>query len=197
MTKEHPVPRRNLPPRLKALRSRRLITGSALLAAGAAGGGILASSVTASATAGATAAASTLATTAASGSSDTDRPGGPLAGAPRDAGGLHGLNLSGTITAIGSSSLTIKTSTGTSTYSVGTSSDIDKNGEASLSSLAVGDKVTFNTVQSTSTIAHLHAGNEALDAPHMGPGGPGGDQPSQPGRPGQPGQPGPGGSTAA
>jgi hypothetical protein len=75
--------------------------------------------------------------------------------------------MSGTVTAIGSSSVTIKTSSGTTTYAVGSSSDIDKNGEATLSSLAVGDAVTFNLESSatTPTINKLHAGNEALDRP--------------------------------
>jgi hypothetical protein len=77
-----------------------------------------------------------------------------------------GLGLSGTVTAVGSSSVTIKTSSGTTTYSVTTSSDIDKNGEASLKDLAVGDAVRFSVEQSNSKqIDKLHAGDESKDMP--------------------------------
>jgi hypothetical protein len=81
--------------------------------------------------------------------------------------GGHGLDLSGTVTAVGTSSVTIKTSTGTVQYAVSSSSDIDKNGESTLSKLVVGDAVTFSvdTVNKVQTIDKLHAGNEALDRP--------------------------------
>jgi hypothetical protein len=76
------------------------------------------------------------------------------------------LNLSGTVTAVGSSTVTIKTSAATTTYKVDSNSDIDKNGEASLAKLAVGDAVTFSVDSSASTtIDKLHAGNEALNKP--------------------------------
>nr|MDA8047384.1 hypothetical protein [Actinomycetota bacterium] len=70
-----------------------------------------------------------------------------------------GLSDSGTVTAVGASSVTIDGKT----YAVTSSSDIDKNGEATLSDLKVGDKVTFSTVSaaSTPTIDKLHAGNES------------------------------------
>jgi len=86
-------------------------------------------------------------------------------------GGHRGphLNLSGTVTAVGSSSVTIKTGSGTTTYQVDANSDIDKNGEAQLSSLKVGDAVRFS-VRGGNVIGILHAGNEALDRPPMGPG---------------------------
>ena len=85
-----------------------------------------------------------------------------LASAP-----YQGLPKSGTVTAVGTDSVTID---GT-VYAVTSSSDIDKNGEATLSSLAVGDKVTFSTVASElpPTIDKLHAGNESLDRPTGGP----------------------------
>src|ERR1700681_1697537 len=83
--------------------------------------------------------------------------------------GGHGgdLSSSGTVTAVTSSDITIKTSTATTTYAVTSSSDIDKNGEATLSALAVGDAVTFSTVSTATnpTIDKLHAGNETLDRP--------------------------------
>jgi hypothetical protein len=76
----------------------------------------------------------------------------------------HGLDLSGTVTAVGSKSVTIKTSTGTTEYPVTSSSDIDKNGEAQLSDLKVGDAVTFS-VGSDTSIDKLHAGDEAKNMP--------------------------------
>ncbi|HET6793036.1 MAG TPA: hypothetical protein VFH45_01255, partial [Acidimicrobiales bacterium] len=56
-------------------------------------------------------------------------------------------------------------------------SDIDKNGEATLSNLAPGDAVKFSVRPGTTTIGVLHAGNEALDQPQGGPGGHGHDGP--------------------
>jgi hypothetical protein len=171
------MPRRNLPPGLKANRNRRFIAGSALLAAGAAGGGIVASSLTAG--------AAPITTAAASGSSgpSSSRPGAPA----RTGGTPFGLDQSGTVSSVGTASVTITSGTGTpTTYAVVASSDIDKNGEAQLSSLVTGDKVRFNTVKSAAkpTIAHLHAGTESLDAPsHSGPRPGGGDMPTGP-RPG-------------
>ena len=46
------------------------------------------------------------------------------------------------------------------------SSDIDKNGEATLASLAVGDAVTFSVdAANTKQIDKLHAGEEAKNLP--------------------------------
>jgi hypothetical protein len=80
------------------------------------------------------------------------------------------LSQSGTVTAVGTSSVTIKTSTGTTTYSVTSNSDIDKNGEATLSTLAVGDAVTFGVDSANAKqIDKLHAGDEAKNRPqHAG-----------------------------
>jgi len=77
------------------------------------------------------------------------------------------LDQTGTVTAVGTDTVTIQTSTATTTYAVNANSDIDKNGEASLSNLAVGDSVTFSTTTSgtTTAIDKLHAGNEQLDHP--------------------------------
>jgi hypothetical protein len=99
-------------------------------------------------------------------SSTAPQPGAP--GSWRDhRHGFGGLNQSGTVTAVGASSVTIKTSSGTKTYAVTSSSDIDKNGEAKLSDLKVGDAVRFDTatVNGKTVIGRLHAGNEALDRP--------------------------------
>lgn len=160
---------RHRPQTARWSKGQRWLAGTSLLAAGAIGGGILASTMTAGA-------ATSPATTA-----PASEPGSPPArGGPSGAG----LSLSGTVTAVGASSVTIKTSAGTTSYAVTSSSDIDKNGEATLRSLAVGDTVTFNTLNGAAvpTIDKLHAGNQALDWP-TGPagaafGGPGGNAPT-------------------
>lgn len=78
----------------------------------------------------------------------------------------HALDLSGTVTAVGSSTVTIKTSTATTVYTVTSSGDIDPNGEASLSSIAVGDAVTFSVDSSNAKqIDKLHVGDEAKNTP--------------------------------
>ena len=82
--------------------------------------------------------------------------------------GGHGgaLELSGTVTAVGTNSVTIKTSTATTSYPVTSASDIDKNGEASLAKLTVGDKVTFSVDSAKARqIDKLHAGDEAKNMP--------------------------------
>ncbi len=68
---------------------------------------------------------------------------------------------------MGTGSVTIKTATATTEYTVSATSDIDKNGDATLSDLIVGDAVTFNTTtaNNTTTIDKLHTGNEALNKP--------------------------------
>jgi hypothetical protein len=88
------------------------------------------------------------------------------ASVPPGPGGYRIPQLSGTVTAVGSGSVTIKTSSSTATYKVTSASDIDKNGEAQLSNLVVGDAVTFNVMpDSATTINKLHAGDEAKDRP--------------------------------
>ncbi|WP_256796433.1 hypothetical protein [Terrabacter sp. Ter38] len=80
----------------------------------------------------------------------------------------HGgrLDLSGTVTAVTSSSVTIKTAIATTTYSVTSTSDIDKNGEATVSALVVGDQVTFSVDSANpKQIDKLHAGDETKNMP--------------------------------
>jgi len=139
--------------------------------AGALAGGVLAAQVSASASSGGTPATS---------SAYTEAP--PMAGGPGDLGSRgpggpghgFGLALSGTVTAVDvtGKTVTIKTSSATTTYKVDAQSDIDKNGEATLSDLKAGDAVRFGVRPGTSTIAVLHAGDEAKDRPAMGAGGP-------------------------
>jgi hypothetical protein len=71
------------------------------------------------------------------------------------------------VTAVGSDSVTIKTATSTTTYAVSSASDIDKNGEVTLSDLAAGDAVTYSLDSTGKTIDTLHAGGEAKNAPGM------------------------------
>jgi hypothetical protein len=80
---------------------------------------------------------------------------------------------SGTVTAVGSNSVTIKTSSGTTTYGVTAASDIDKNGEAQLRDLKAGDAVRFTTemANGVTIIDKLHAGDEAKDRPAAPPSG--------------------------
>lgn len=79
----------------------------------------------------------------------------------------------GTVTAVGTTSVTIRSASGTKPYTVDANSDIDKSGEAKLSDLKAGDAVHFAVRPGTSTIAVLHAGDEAKNMPaggrHHGP----------------------------
>jgi len=107
--------------------------------------------------------------TSSSGSTATTTPGGAPPGGTMP-GGTCTLPLSGTVTAVGSSSVTIKTASGTATYAVTSSSDIEKNGtKATSSDLAVGDAVHFSTTTTggVTAIAVLRDGN----VPEGGPGG--------------------------
>lgn len=143
---------------LSSMRTRpKLWASAALVAAGLSGGAVLGTTMSAGA---ATTSSSTAAATSPAPAATNGQPPGPANGHCR-------LPKSGTVTAVGTNSVTID---GT-TYSVTGNSDIDKNGEAKLSDLAVGDKVTFSTVASASTptIDRLHAGNEALDRPNGPP----------------------------
>jgi len=87
----------------------------------------------------------------------------------------------GTVTGVGAKSVTIKSGSATKTYAVDANSDIDKNGEAKLSDLKAGDAVHFAVRPGTSTIAVLHAGDEALNRPGFGAGHPGGPCPGMDG----------------
>ena len=134
-------------------RRRGLLVGAGLLGAGAVAGAIIGGTVISG--------AATTSPTPAPGSTSSTAP------APCDGRGMgmhpgRALGLSGTVTAVGSSSVTIKTSTATTEYKVDSNSDIDKFGEAKLSDLKVGDAVRFS-VTSAKVIDKLHAGNEAMN----------------------------------
>ncbi|HET6209033.1 MAG TPA: hypothetical protein VFD94_01545 [Jatrophihabitans sp.] len=142
---------------MPARRRRGLVAGVGLVGAGVVAGAIVGTTYLSGA-------ATT--PTPAAGSSSTSRQEGPGHAGP---GHGLGLGLAGTVTAVGTSSVTIKTSTATTSYQVNGNSDIDKNGEAKLSDLKVGDAVRFN-LTSGNVIDKLHAGDEALDRPQGHPG---------------------------
>lgn len=99
---------------------------------------------------------------------DNGADGVPEANEVHGGHGDHGgaLDLSGTVTAVTSSSVTIKTATATTTYAVTSASDIDKNGEATVSALVVGDQVTFSIDSANAKqIDKLHAGDESKNRP--------------------------------
>lgn len=149
-------------------RRRGLLVGAGLVGAGAVAGAIIGSTVLSDA---ATTSPTPSVTAGSSGSQGSSGSGS--ASSPRHGHGPgEELSLSGTVTAVGSSSVTIKTGSGTTEYKVDGNSDIDKNGEAKLSDLKAGDAVRFS-VTGSNVIGILHAGNEALNRP-QGPG-PGGE----------------------
>jgi hypothetical protein len=142
-------------------RRRGVATGAALIGTGVVAGAIVGATVLSG--------AATTTPSTAPGSSSSQQEG-------TFGGHGHGgadLGLTGSVTAVGSSSVTIKTSTATTTYKVDGNSDIDKNGEAKLSDLKVGDAVRFS-VTGSNVIDKLHGGNEALDRPQGPPPGQGG-----------------------
>jgi hypothetical protein len=141
-------------------RRRGVATAAALVGTGVVAGAIVGATVLSGA-------ATTNPSTAPSASSQQE---GTFRGNGHGPG--RGLGLTGTVTAVGTASVTIRTSTATTTYKVDGNSDIDKNGEAKLADLKVGDAVRFN-VTSSNVIDKLHAGNEALDRPQGPPPGQG------------------------
>lgn len=155
-------------PVMENLRTRpKLWASAALVTAGLAGGAVLGTTMTAGAS------TSTSTNSSSPSTNSSSSTGSPPSGAPmgtHPSGAPAGLPDSGTVTAVGTNSVTIDGKV----YAVTSGSDIDKNGEATLSDLATGDKVTFSTVSgaSTPTIDKLHAGNEALDRPSGPPPGP-------------------------
>lgn len=136
--------------------------------AGLVAGGVLASTLGAQAATSSPTPATTSSSTAATADA---HPGDNGADGVPESQEVHGgqgghLGLSGTVTAVAASSVTIKTSTATTVYSVTSASDIDKNGESTLSKLVVGDQVTFSVDSSNAKqIDKLHAGDETKNMP--------------------------------
>ena len=167
------------------IRRRTLLAGTAVAVGGGLAGAVTAVSIPASAATAAATLTSASSPSATASSAPGSQHNGAIAATPGRPGAL-GLNLTGTVTSVSTSSVTIKTSSGAiKIYKVSSSSDIDKNGEAQLSSLAVRDAVRYSLVSGTNTIDKLHAGSEAKDAPS-------GPTAGMPGRPGAPGKDAPG-----
>ena len=157
---------------------RTVLQAAGLVITGAVAGGVLATTIGASA-----------GTPSATGPGGNGGYGGPPASYAAGPDGDHHRGprapmTAGTVTAVGAKSVTIKTTAGTKTYAVDADSDIDKNGEATVSDLAAGDAVHFAVRPGTSTIAVLHAGDEAKNRPAFG-----GHHGPCPGGPGMPGGP--------
>jgi plastocyanin len=106
--------------------------------------------------------------------------GGPRGRGPGGPGGFGGIvgvaPETGTVTAVGTDTVGIKTSTATTTYSVPSTSHILKAGTAkpTLADVKVGDTVFFTvTTKGGTVIANLFDGKLPTIAGHAGPGGPG------------------------
>ena len=69
--------------------------------------------------------------------------------------------LTGTVTAVGTSTVTIKTSTATTTYSVTSTTTIEKFAQGSLDGVKVGDTVSFETTTTGGTVLGPPHGRQA------------------------------------
>src|SRR5450755_2374090 len=152
---------------------RGTATAIALIAGGALAGGILASTV------GASASSSTTAASAAEAAVSSPAPAAsspsPGQGNRPNFVGPRLKQLTGTVTAVGTDTVGIKTSTATTTYSVTSTSHISINetGPGALSGVKIGDTVFFSTTTDGGTvIADLRDGT-AGPGGFGGPGGPG------------------------
>lgn len=127
---------------------RTMAVRAALVAAGAVVGGVVVASVHQGATA----------STSPTAFGTTQLPGGTFQGGPPNGigGGLAGeQRLSGTLVSVGSSTVTVRTSSGTATYLVTSSTQIIRNGQVvGLSALQAGDPV-FVHVYSSGTSSKL------------------------------------------
>ncbi|MGN6608769.1 MAG: hypothetical protein ACTHMS_17390 [Jatrophihabitans sp.] len=141
-----------------------------------------------------------------SGGSSTAAAIGPAAGGAQlpgangqfvpDGGGFGGRDgeqhVAGTITKVGTASITVRTSSGSTTYPIAPTTQIVRNGSAArLSDLKVGDPVEMHVIPSTTggaaTVERVLAGTR----PAFGPGG-GRDGDGRPGDGGGPDDGGPG-----
>ena len=98
-----------------------------------------------------------------------DRQGG--FGGPPGGAGLDGEWVQGTLTALGSSTVTVRTSSGTATYAVTSSSELVRDGRrVSLSGLKTGEPVFLHVypLNGRTVVERLFAGTP----PQGGPGGP-------------------------
>jgi hypothetical protein len=110
---------------------------------------------------------------AGAGAGSTATPGRPGVGDDHGFGGRDGeQHVQGTLTAVGAASITVKTSSGTTSYPITSSTQILRNGSpATLPDLKVGDPVEVHVIASTTggaaTVERVLAGS----LPAFGPGG--------------------------
>jgi len=151
------------------MRTTSRATKIAYATAGLLAGGVLAGTMAAQAAGTSGSSSATTSTTAADPHPGDNGADGVPEAQEHHGAGFGGLDLRGTVTAVGSDTVTIKTAVGTTTYTVTGASDIDKSGEASLSDLKAGDAVTFSVDSAkVKQIDRLHAGDEAKDMPQGG-----------------------------
>lgn len=145
---------------------RTLAMRAGLLAAGAVIGGIVVTSFHHNST------ATTSPTAFGIPGGTTQQPGGAFQGGPPQGGfgggvggGVDGeQHLSGTLVSVGSSTVTVRTSSGTSIYAVTSSTEIVRNGQVvALSALKAGDPVLVHVYPTGSsarlTVERLFAGS--------------------------------------
>lgn len=155
--------------RTPASRRRRQVTAVSLVGAGVVTGGILAGTLSAGASTSGSAKAAPAASWSTSPSTAEPMPDGPH-------GGMGRLAQTGTVTAVGASSVTVRTATATTTFQVTSASTVVKNGAAGLAGVKVGDTVRFGTTTTGgTTIAVLVDGKVPAGGfgRFGGPGGPG------------------------
>jgi hypothetical protein len=163
-------------PRRRRL-NKAVMNGIALVGVGAIAGGIASATVSAGAATPTTTTAASGSAGAGGSSTTSSPPAGSGRQRPTAPPGAAALPLHGTVTAVSASSVTIKTSSGTTTYAVTAMSDIEKNGKTGSSALSAGDVVAFSTVTtdgSTAIDKLVAGGGPGAMAGGCGPGGAGG-----------------------
>ena len=123
------------------------------------------------------------------GNSTQQLPGGPglqdggtMNGGPMGGGMSGEQHLQGTLTAVGTSSITVQAGSSTATYSVTSSTQVVRDGRsAKLSDLRKGDVVLVHviTLNGKETVERVIAGTMSQGSFPGGPGGPGGFAPGQ------------------
>ena len=182
-------------------KNRAVMSGIALVGVGAIAGGITSATLSAGAATPTTTATTTVSGSTGTGGSSTTSS--PPAGSGRQrptAPPGAALPLHGTVAAVSTSSVTIKTSSGTTAYAVTASSDIENNGKTGTSALSAGDVVAFSTVTTDGITAIdklVAGGGPAGMADGCGPGGTAGKPGTAQGSPPGTGAPGTGASGTA
>ena len=162
VTPPEPTPQPGARPASRWSRPRRWLATGGLVAAGLAGGIGIGVAVNHSSNGGQRAVADGRVGAAAPGAGAPNGGFGPDQDGGRDGGQGGGQageqHVQGTVTAVGGSSMTVKTASGTSTYHVGSSTQILRNGSsAKVADLKTGDTVEVH-VLSDGTVERIFAG---------------------------------------